>query len=375
MHILYLITKSEIGGAQRSVLTLADAFHNMGHTVTVGTGSFGYLTDALDKKQIKTKIFRYLRRTNSPITNLLFGTELFTYLKKNKVDVVHFNSSNTLFGLIPILLMKKKPRTIFTFRGLSFIDPSSTTDQRKKVLYEKFFKFFANRLDVPVFVCRANRDWAIRNGIAPERSVTIYNALSESELNFLSKEEAREKIFSKSDISPYAGSTILGTVGRLAYPKNQIFLVRALADRMKNDKNIFLILIGDGPDKEGIVEEIKKKRVEKQVILTGRINNGTELMKAFDIFLLPSIYEGLPLSVIECMHAETPVLASDVGGNSEILPESMIYPNDDTGGFLTKLDHILSKRVPPPLPSFLKHDVMINSYMEIYKEQKINPHS
>ncbi len=367
MHILYLITKSEVGGAQRSVLTLAESFSKLGHNVTIGTGSYGYLTEMVKNSNINIQIFNRLKRTENPITNLLFILELWRYLHKNKVDIIHFNSSNTLFGLIALYFIKTKPRTIFTYRGLSFIDPHSTTPDIKKFFYRQFFRFFSYLLDASVFVCESNRKWAIENKIVGDRSVTIYNALNTDNLKFLSKETAKEKIINKLNLQIPNNSKFIGTIGRLSYPKNQIFLIQALAKKLKNEPNLYLLLIGDGSDYSSIREEVAKFEITDKVLLAGKINNGSDYIKAFDVFLLPSIYEGLPLSVIECMHAQIPVLVTNVGGNNEILPKEMIYETDNIEEFLMKLDNIFTNHSYPTLPEKLQLSNMIKNYTDIYQ--------
>ena len=108
MKILLIITKAEIGGAQNFVLNLAKGLRSSGQEVVVAAGSGDYLSEELKKADIKFKRLKKLKRTNNLFKSFSFISELKNYVKNEKFDVVHFNSSNTLIGVWGLIKIKPK---------------------------------------------------------------------------------------------------------------------------------------------------------------------------------------------------------------------------------------------------------------------------
>ena len=96
---------------------------------------------------------------------------------------------------------------------------------------------------------------------------------------------------------------VIGHVGRFCKQKNHIFLIQAFYKAYNENPNIMLLLVGVGPLQEKIKEEVKKLKIEKNVIFLGQRNDVNELYQVFDIFALPSLYEGLPFVGVEAQCA------------------------------------------------------------------------
>ncbi|MFA4941904.1 MAG: glycosyltransferase [Patescibacteria group bacterium] len=152
-------------------------------------------------------------------------------------------------------------------------------------------------------------------GVEAEKIKVIYNsigAIKEIDLK-INKEAARESLNLK-------GSIIL-SVGRLVPWKGFDLLIDLMPELLQENSDFKLIIAGAGPDKEKIEEKIKNLKLEKNVILTGGIDQHElfKYMLAADIFLLNTGYEGLPHVVIEAMRLSLPVITTDVGGNREVV--------------------------------------------------------
>lgn len=104
---------------------------------------------------------------------------------------------------------------------------------------------------------------------------------------------------------------LIGHVGRFSPPKNHEFLVNVFAECVKLNSKMKLILVGDGVLRPEIEHKVKKLNLEDNVIFTGVRNNVASIMQAMDTFLFPSIYEGLPLTIVEAQAAGLPCLISD----------------------------------------------------------------
>ena len=112
---------------------------------------------------------------------------------------------------------------------------------------------------------------------------------------------------------------VLGHVGRFSEVKNHTFLVDVFIDTYGKNKNAFLLMIGDGPDKNKIIERLDKNGLKGKYLILSNRDDIPDLLSAMDVFVFPSLYEGLPLSLIEAQVAKKICFVSDsVNGHASI---------------------------------------------------------
>jgi len=318
-----------------SVLNLARGLREKGLEVKVGFGEGNFLKNELDKSGIDHARFKYLKRTHNPLFNLFFVWEVKKYFDKNKYDTVHINSSNALLSAIGAKLSKSKPKTVFTVHGLSILDDNYQKSPILKGFYKLFFKLLLNFIDKTVFVSRENLEKGEKSGLV-KKGYMVYNGLDPSVLKFYTRDESinfLEKILKIGLKDKF----IIGSIGRLAYQKNYEFLINVFPDILKIKPDAVVVIIGEGDERKKYEDLIKEKNLEKEVFLAGSIDNASRYLKAFGLFVLPSRYEGLSITLIETLFAGIPVLATDVGGNKETMPSALeIYGLDDKKDFLNK---------------------------------------
>lgn len=344
MKILLVITKSEIGGAQVFVLNLARSLKRMGCDVEVAAGDGNYLSLEFEKDNITFHYLNSLKRNFSILNSFYFIYDLYRLLKKNNYDLIHLNSSNTLIGAISSFFIKKRPKTIFTFHGLSFIDQNFKTNFFIKTLAKLYFKILLKTVDGTVFVSNINYEVAKKAKIVKLADV-IYNGLEKDELSYLSEEEARN-YFSKKCGQDLSKDYLIGSTGRLAYPKNYEFLIENYLLIKNTIPEAKVILIGDGPDYEKYKSRIHQLGIQNDFFLVGAINDSYKYIKAFDVFTLSSHFEGLSISLIEAIFAEIPILASNVGGNPEIVANcsDQLFNLNDADDYIGKLLYIKKEK-------------------------------
>ncbi len=155
-----------------------------------------------------------------------------------------------------------------------------------------------------------------------EKDVIILNNAIDSE-KFRFNAEVRKNLRKELCIS--REEVLLGNVGRLTTQKNHSFLLEVFASyHFKNPKSK-LLLIGDGEDREKIRKEVQKLGVEEYVILTGVRNDIHRLLQAMDLFVFPSLYEGLPVTVVEAQAAGLPCLISDTVTTEVKISDPVIF--------------------------------------------------
>lgn len=322
------------------VLNLALSLKQIGCNVEVVAGDGDYLFHELDKNGIRYYHLESLKRDLNIFNALYFSYELYKLLKKKKYDIVHLNSSNTLIGAVSAMILKRGPKSVFTFHGLSFIDKNFGSNVVIKWIGKFYFKVILKAVDGIVCECTENYNEVIKNKIV-DHSEIIYNGLDGSVLTFQPKEEARDYFSSKCGID-LSDNFVIGSTGRLAYQKNYEFLINCFSSVKEKIPNAKLVVIGDGPDRDKYIKQIKKLNLQDDIFLVGEIKNSFRYMKGFDVFTLTSRYEGVSISLIEAIYAPVPILASNVGGNPDVVGdcEMQLFELNDMEDYVNKIVEI-----------------------------------
>lgn len=315
--ILYIITKSVWGGAAKYVCDLATNLPKDEFKVAVAAGRQGKLAEKIVKAKIPYFEIINFQRQISFFREFFAFFEILSLLFQLKPDVVHVNSSKA-GGLVGVtawiykIFSKQKPRLIFTAHGWAFSEDRSKLQIILIKIISKITALFYHKI---ICVSEYDRQTALKNRIASARKlITIHNGIDIEAISFLSREEAQKKLINKT--SPL----VIGTIAEWTKNKGLKYLLEAILEIVPSIETIpEIILIGSGenPDKE----EIHKLVASKNIHLIEFVENADSYLKAFDIFILPSIKEGLPYVVLESVFAETPVITTNVGGIPEIFGE------------------------------------------------------
>lgn len=361
MKILLVITKSELGGAQIFTSNLAKGLKDKGNEVVVAGGEGDYLPEKLLQENIIFYRLTKLKRNYNPISFIKYVLELRRYVKNDKFDIVHFNSTNAMIGVWGFLFLKPKPKTFFTVHGLSFLDNNHKKNKILNILYKMVFSLSFKRINQIIFVSESNYKHALKNNIT-KKGVVVHNGVNFPHDYFLDKEEAVKFLENSAGID-LSSSFIYGSIGRLAYPKNYDFLIKLYPEVKKINPNAKLILIGDGPERTNYENIIKSLKLEKDVFLLGKEKDASRYLKAFDLFVLPSIFEGLSYSLIEAVYAKVNAIASLVG-NEEVIGVENCFKLNNKEEFLNFIKN--PNKIKIVYKTF-DHESMINSYIKIYE--------
>ncbi|KKS74216.1 MAG: Glycosyl transferase, group 1 [Candidatus Azambacteria bacterium GW2011_GWB1_42_72] len=201
-----------------------------------------------------------------------------------------------------------------------------------------------------------DRQLAIKNNIIkPEKIIVIYNSLDFDNLNFLPKKEARKFIASKINNSQFIipDSILVGAIANLYKNKGLIYLIFAMAKI--SDNHINAVIIGDGPEREILKKLIKKNNLENKITLIGYVPDAYKYLKAFDAFVLPSVKEGQPWTILEAMAAEVPIVATNIAGIPEMIE------NEKSGLLVEPAD---SEALASAIEKMLTHPDMTQEYSQ-----------
>jgi glycosyltransferase involved in cell wall biosynthesis len=173
---------------------------------------------------------------------------------------------------------------------------------------------------------------------------------------------------------------VIGSAGRLFPVKDYPFMIDIAMEVNRKNKKIRFEIAGEGPMFEQIQASIKKNKLEKQFKLRGFVRDMSNFYKKLDIYLITSIHEGIPMSVLEAMSYGIPILASNVGGLSEIITagrEGYLLDDRDPKLFAEKCFYLYEnegarKRMADSARGKIKrkflNDYMIEKYANIYQK-------
>ena len=318
LKILYVITKSNWGGAQRYVYDLATSLpKDMLETVVALGGSeeknngSDFFKQHLNKAGIRTIVIKNFLRDISFKKEVLSFFELLKLFRKEKPDIVHLNSSKAggLGALAARFAGIKK--IIFTVHGWAF--------NEERPFFERIIIWCASYLTA-IFVTdiivlgQKEKGQALRMPLIRENKIhLITHGVIDKES--LSRDEARHKLLKGYQVVLHP--LWIGVIAELHPNKGLEYLIKAIAELPSPP---LTAIIGEGQDRKKLEELIRDSELEKKVFLVGFKANAAVYLSAFDIFVLPSIKEGLPYSILEAGIRGVPVIATDVGNMREIIP-------------------------------------------------------
>lgn len=300
--ILYVITKSNWGGAQRYVYDLATSLPKDRFDVHVAHGQPGRLAEELIRAGIAVHPIRSLARDISLVGDVRSFSELMRLFRDERPDIVHLNSSKAA-GLGALAArIAGVPRIVFTAHGWPFGEKRSFTWRLFAYIGSWATSLFSHAV---IAVSKHDLMRGQRLPFCSGRMHLIYNGI---DLNVpFGNGELIRRAFPP-------GARITGTVGELTHNKNQM----ALIEQAKNDPDKYVAIVGEGEERTKLEARIKAYGLEERVKLFG-FELATDVLRGFDTFALPSLKEGLPYLLLEARVAGLPIEANRVGGVGEIL--------------------------------------------------------
>lgn len=329
MKVLYLITKSEIGGAQTYIYQLCKYSISQGNSVAVMSYPGGWLEKKI--KGIGANFYpnKFFSNAINPIRDL-------KALKIIKNTVIDFKPNSvschsTKAGFLTRLTIRNKIPTIFTAHGWAFTVGVPIWKKYLAILIEKIAGKFCSKI---ICVSNFDRNLALKYKIAPAgKLITIHNGVKiiQNDADVRQEDSERRGIINTQDDATDNASQQklikIVFVGRLGKQKDPLLLLEAfniLPNELQNRSQVSII--GDGPKREMLEKFVKENNLEDRVEFLGGISreNVFKTLRKSDIFVLISNWEGFPYTIIEAMSCGLPVIASDVGGIREAV-------NDDCG--------------------------------------------
>lgn len=302
--ICHVLHSMSVGGAEILARAYAKQVSGWLRVVFACLDECGQLGEQLRDEGYTVEVLN-----RSPGFDMACVARLSRFLRQQRVELVHAHQygpflysglSRFAAGRVPILFME---------HGRDF--PDYPRPKRKVAN-----RFLLSKKDHVVAVGDCVRDALVEHeGIRRDRVEVIYNGidLAQYDPTVTERESVRQELGLSSD------ELIVMQVGRLNRLKDHITSVRAMAQLSKDHPRVRLVLVGDGEERSSIENTIDELNLHERVVLLGTRHDVPRLLQAADIFMLSSITEGIPLTLIEAMATGLPCVATRVGGNGEVI--------------------------------------------------------
>ena len=319
--ILFIITKSNWGGAQKYVFDIITALQkNNKYDISLCVGGDGELITRLRAEGFQNIYnLKYMSNSMNPIKMLMSAVELSKIIYKSTPDIIHINSSFALLSSIKSIYITKiakllsitkyKPRIIFTAHGWPF-------SENRNILSKILLKIIMNicMLFVDKIITVSEN---IRSGIwiiLKKKCYTIYNGIAFNNLDLQNiideKHQDKINILSIGELHPIKGHDLA-----LLSLKEILLEMKTLPTDIPIHYHIF----GEGHYREWLEKRIIELGLSNIVTLYGNVNNASAYIKYFDIFFMPSRSEGLAFALLEGYASGIEIISSDAGGLPEIV--------------------------------------------------------
>ncbi len=308
-----------VGGAQLNTLYTCRLLDRTRYAPAILTGPElgpeGDLLSAARESGVPTFLAPHLGREIRPHRDLVAYREVLRHLREHRYTVVHTHISKT--GILGRLAARKVgvPVVIHTAHGWQWTLARTGAMRRFIIASERWAARFTDRI---VVVAEGDREKGLAAGVgSPDQYVVIESAISLDEFD----PAAVERGAARRDAGIPDDAPVAGTVGRFAHPKEPAVMLRAAQALLEAEPRAHFIYVGDGPDRERVLQGLGDFRNHPRLHLLGLRRDVPQLVAAMDVFLLSSSSEGLPRAVAEAMAMEKPVVSTPAGAVPDLVRE------------------------------------------------------
>lgn len=369
--VLHVVTKLELGGAQKQLLGLLGRLDKERFDLFLFTAKDGILlSEATSINNIRLKKSIFLERPINPFKDILALIELCCFIKKHAIDIVHTHSSKA--GILGRLAAKFSgvKCIIHSVHGWSFNDYQPSFYRRLFMALERIVAEFTDSL---VVACDYDKQKGLRHNIGvPEKYALVRYGIDYSEFNGRKHNTERGLGINPEEL-------VVTNISCFKPQKSPLDFVRLAFLVNQRVPNVKFIFAGDGILRDKIEAAVSEFGLQERVILCGWRRDIPGILSGTDVLVLTSLWEGLPVAVLEAMSCGLPVVATNTGGIQEVLIEGetgFLVPAEDMEQMSEKLcrllkDSALRKTVGERAKNFLEDNFTIENmvchYADLYE--------
>lgn len=361
MNILLVATHFNTGGITTYILTLAKGFIQRGHKVIV-VSSGGELVEALQKMGGAHFPMNISTKSELDPKIYLAALRLRNVVAYKKIDIIHSHTRVTQV-LGQVLSFLTKIPYVATCHG--------------------FYKLRLSRRlwpcwgDAAIAISPPVQEHLTRDfGVPEKKTFLVHNGIDVSRFPVPDEKSRQEK----RGLYGFSDHLVIGIIARLADVKGHSVLIRALPKVLKRFPNAQLLIVGEGKEEENLRRLVQQLNIGEHVTFMSIVNRTAEILPLFDVSVLPSLDEGLGISIMEAQIMGVPVIATNVGGIPSLIKDGetglLVNPGDPDAladAIIRVLnDKELAKRLGTQAREFIlrefNSDLMVEDTLAVYQK-------
>ncbi len=380
IRIMEMIDRPSQGGGQKALQLLAANLDPGLFEVCVSSAPGGPLVEEIEKSGL-----RHIPVPLDRKLGLRTVGKIAAALKDLRIDILHTHGGYAgLFGRWAAH-RSGTPVVVHTLHGIHYLHYRNPLLRRFSIGLERHLSRWTDRL---ILVSYADLGRAVKNRLARSDKLTVIPNGSDAP-DALSPEVAEKK---RLELGWEPGRPIVGTVARLHRQKGVLYLLLAAETISAHFPQVRMAVVGDGPLGRQLRRKARRLKIDDRIVFLGERRDASELMNLFDIFVLPSLWEGLPFVLIEAAAIGKPIVATAVDGVREIIEDErtglLVPPKDpvllagavirllEDGELASRLAERSNATIPPRFPLRRMVEQTESLYLKLYKRKTssiINP--
>lgn len=305
INLMYIIESMNNGGAEMLAIRLSDKIdHDLFNPVICSLSDSGPL-----KEVIKEKGIAHVSLGKGSGKDLKLAYRLRRLLKEKDIHIVHTHNQGPL--IYASLAMRFLPKKKLVHTEHINMETEISYSARHKTYQKILFRFLDGFISIAMHLTNY---FCANYGLRPEKVVTIPNGINVEEFTRIEKTR-----YLLDELALPDDTLLIGNISALRAQKDQITLLKAMEIIKVSLPKAKLIIAGDGDKASELKEYSRTHDLDDSVYFLGYRSDTDKILSSLDIFVLPSLYEGLPLCLLEAMAAGIPVVATDVMGSNELV--------------------------------------------------------
>lgn len=364
MKCLHILPMNKLSGAEKMALLICKNMKEYESIVVCGGEE---LKSIFEKEGVKSYALDF---SNKNILKTIFG--LKKIIKENGIKILHAHDNNA--SLTAYLTKKLCRGNIKVVSHIHNCYPWLKSNGVNK----KIDSFFRPRYDYNIACGNLVYDFYKKNTtyFDEEKTKILSNAIDSKKI-YKVKSYYKDNLFKKYNIPK--NKTVIGFIGRIDEQKGIIPFIKEISKKKERFRDCKILLIGSGNQESEVRNLLKELNIEELFILTGFQEDVYKFYPLIDIFFLPSLYEGLPMVILEAMAFKKPIISMNVGSIREVIKNNntgILIENNSISDFISELEKLknnkdLQDKLSNNACKYINENFDINSYIdrlsEIYK--------
>lgn len=319
IKVLECIRQGQIGGGESHLLSLVENLDRSKFWPVVLSFTDGPMIERLKQMNVETKVIH----TERPF-DISKWKQVKAFIKENEFDLVHAHGTRANSNILWAAKSLGLP-VVYTVHGWSFHQDQNPFVRKMRILGEKYL---TSKSTVNISVSESNKQSG-KEYIPSFESIVVNNGIDQKKFD---PKRQFNNIRKELDI-PETEILVL-FIARFTGHKQPLSLIKAFTKAVIDFPDMHLLMVGDGDQKDEAIKLIDENKLNKKITLQSFRQDVPDVLSAADIFVLPSLWEGLPVGLLEAMNMGKAVIGSNVDGTKEIIENNF-------NGLLVDTDNLI----------------------------------